>query len=545
MATSSADGQRGMSNAEVRFNPPPPESPHRSSQRSRPNHSGPGFGWRYRGLIAFLAILGAAFGLRLVGLTSAFELWVDEMLYADLGRSVGMGQLPNLPDGPFFLHPPGFFIVEAGVMRLLGISGTAFEVVMQLRWLNALIGALSVSVAFLLVSRISNPTVAWGAAIALTFDPFVLRNNSRLFLETLGMAMVLCGLLVLVLHMQGRGRKHRYLLLILAGLLMGYGVLTKDIFAIGTLVPIALAAVWRRTLPVRDCLAVIGAVILPYATYLIILSANGLLGDWIWAKSNGLRRLAGVEKTTGFTADGSPDLASRLVDQLGQFGTSYIFLALGPVAAVIVCFSRRPERRMIGLVGFAFGLFGLYSAAFGTFEEQYGYGVIVAAVLTISALAAEIGDRRPSALRAAWPVAGVVLGFSVILGIRMETTTDNGYARAIEWSRNNLPADARISVTNGTAEAAFADDPRFGVWPSAPLMEANGARYILTQSLPTSQGYGYAKPELLAWLSDHATPRMRVVGPTNGETTLWEVDPDKLRQAAAEGIGSPPREDGL
>ena len=55
-----------------------------------------------------LALILGAFGVRSVGLTSSFELWVDEMLYAELGASVARGEMPNLPDGPFFLHPPGY-----------------------------------------------------------------------------------------------------------------------------------------------------------------------------------------------------------------------------------------------------------------------------------------------------------------------------------------------------------------------------------------------------------------------------------------------------
>ena len=85
-------------------------------------------------------------------------------------------------------------------------------------------------------------------------------------------------------------------------------------------------------------------------------------------------------------------------------------------------------------------------------------------------------------------------GLVVLLGVRAETTVDDGFEQTRLWVQTNLPADARVSVTNSTGEFAFASDPRFGVWPSAPLMEANGAEYILTQSHPTEQGYGWRSP---------------------------------------------------
>jgi O-antigen/teichoic acid export membrane protein len=86
---------------------------------------------------AFAAVSAAAFGVRAFGLERGFEVWVDELLYVRLGESLTTGQVPTLPDGPFFLHPPGYFLLEAGTIRLFGISGDIVEVVLQLRWLNA------------------------------------------------------------------------------------------------------------------------------------------------------------------------------------------------------------------------------------------------------------------------------------------------------------------------------------------------------------------------------------------------------------------------
>lgn len=496
-------------------------------------------------LVGFAAVTAAAFGVRSVGLTSSFELQGDELLYAELGRSVSFGQWPNLElkdlhDGPFFLHPPGFFLVEGLVIKGLGLSGTGFDLVYDLRWLNALIGALSVGLGFLLMRKLANVPVAWITAVVLAFEPFVLRNHSRVYIEPLGMAVVMGGFLIIVSTMMHRPARLDMRPMFLGGLLLGYGVLTKDIFVLVAVAPIVLAVMWRRTLPLRQAAAVLVGSAVPYATYLALLARQDLLPGWIWAKTYGARRMLGFEQETGFNAEGAPSLASRLLEQASSFGTSYVLLGFGPVAALVVCLSPRAERRLIGLAGLVLGVFGLFCAAFGALEEQYGYPVMVAGTLSIAVCTMEICERRPSLLKLT-ATAGVTFTLLAVgLGVRAETTTDNGFAQFRTWANAHLPADATVSVTNVTAELAFAqDDARFGAWPSPQLMEQHSAEYILTQSTPTMQGYGYIRPEMLEWLSYSGTQVVSFHGPTNGETTLWRVNERDLSRAADAGIGLP------
>ena len=41
-------------------------------------------------------------------------------------------------------------------------------------------------------------------------------------------------------------------MLVVAGLALGYGVLSKDVLFVCTVAPVVLAVLWRRTLPLRD-----------------------------------------------------------------------------------------------------------------------------------------------------------------------------------------------------------------------------------------------------------------------------------------------------
>jgi hypothetical protein len=348
--------------------------------------------------LPLLAVVLLALGVRSIGLTRSFELWVDEMLYADLGASVARGELPNLPDGLFFLHPPGVFIVEALAIRLLGITGDSMELVYQLRWVSAVGGALTVGLVFLILRRAVGATAAVVASVLATFEPFVLRNSSRTFLETTAVLAVLVGLALVVHHLvrgEAGGAWRGRLVLVGAGLALGYGILCKDVMVVCGVAPVVLAAVWRRTLPLREAAILIGVSAVPYAVYLTVLAVSGWLEQWYVAKSKGALRMLGFVQSTGFNAPDSPPLLDRVVAQVGFFGTSYVLLLLCPLVGAVAALSARAERRLIGLVAVMAGLFGLYSAAFGTFEEQYGYPVMVPAILAAAVCAVELSERLP------------------------------------------------------------------------------------------------------------------------------------------------------
>lgn len=501
--------------------------------------TGTGMARIYNSALWGFALVGsAALAARAIGLSRSFELWVDEMLYTELAKSVSRGQLPNLFGAPFFLHPPGSFLINGAVIRIFDISGSDMSMVYDLRWVSAVLGAVTVGLVFLVVRRVASTGIAWMCAVLLTFDPFVIRNNSRVFLETPATAFIIGGYAVLV---HGLYRKHGKIsgwTPIFTGLLFGYSIFTKDIFAIMTIVPVILAGFWRDTLRWRDIGIICGAAVAPYASYLTFVGNDGLFSLWLKAKEAGVERMIGLEQATGFNAPHAPSLLSRTIDQVSQFGTSYVLLMLCPVVAVIGVLSQDRSRRLIGLCVMTMGAFGIYTALFGTFEEQYGYGVMVASVLGLGVAYAELRERRPE--REAWLRAACIIltVLTVGLGIRAEATPDDGFLQVRSWVQAHLPANAHVAVTDSTGQWMFMDDPRFGDWPSAVSMREHNANYILTQSLPNSEGYDYAKPTMLEWLEAHAVTAFYFSGPTNGNTVLWYVKPSLLQQAAKAGIGS-------
>lgn len=484
-------------------------------------------------LVSVIALVVRSFGV-----SRSLELWIDELVYTQLSDTVSHGHLPNLFGVPFFLHPPGAFIVYGAIIKVFGISGTYMSMVYALRWASVLIGSVTLGLVFLLVRRITSSGIAWFCAVLLAFDPFAIRNNGRVYLETPAMIFIMGAYLLLAASLHKAHARPSRAVLIFTGLLFGYGILTKDVFILMTIAPVALAGLWRATMPWRAVAIVCCAALAPYAAYLIVVGADGLFGLWLQAKELGFERIIGLKQTTGFNAPQAPSLVGRMVAQVGQFGTSYILLILCPIVGVIAARSKYPSRRLIGLCALTMGAFGIYIAAFGTFEEQYGFPVMIASVLGIGASYAEIRESRPQREMLLRVSGAVLLVLTIGLGVREEATPDDGLFQVRAWVQTHLPADARVGTTDSTGEWAFMYDRRFGTWFSARAMWQHKADYILTESLPISEGYGFAKPAMLTWLAANADALFRFSGPTNGNTVLWYVKPSLLRQAAQAGIGS-------
>lgn len=479
------------------------------------------------------SVAAVAFVIRAVGLSTANELFIDELTYIRLAVAVGNGDLPNLAGVLFFLHPPGAFIVNGIVIDLLGLDGTTMELVYDLRWVNAVTGAVVVLLAYLIARRVTTPHIAIFVAAVLTFDPFVLRNDTRVMLETPTTAAMLAGWLVLL---TGRETVPRT---IAAGLLFGWAIVTKDIALVLVFVPLVLAVLWRQTLPRRSALVAGVAALVPYAGYLAVLLFTGHVGDFLSAKVLGVRRMAGLVQTTGFNAPEAPSLSSRLVDQATRFGTSYVLIGLCLFAGIAAALSSRPARRLVGLVAFVGGVFGGYAATVGTLEEQFGYYLLVPSALAFGVLAAENSERRIIRQRLVHAVAVIFTAFTVVLGVTERLSTDDSYRRAYDWLNANVPPGTQVSLTTVTAEFAFLPHPGYSVWPSLGALPDHRARYVLTQSATLSQGYGYAAPSVLTWLQDNAEPVFTASGPTGGRTTVWRLDQQALHQAVADRIIRP------
>jgi O-antigen/teichoic acid export membrane protein len=500
----------------------------------------------WSGWIVGVSVGLVALGARAIGLTRANDLFIDELTYADFAQQVATGHLPNVHGTPFFLHPPASMALGGLIVETFGLTGSAMDVAYDLRWVNAVLGAVMVVLAFFIVRRVVNLPVAAATAMILALDPFVLRNDSRVMIETPAVVLLLAGTLALLAAMDRSGDRqadrHGRLLDVLAGLLLGGALVTKDMTVVPGVAAVLLAVLWRRTVAPRTALRVGAAASVPYLCYLAVVFAAGQLPAWIAAKTSGVLRMVGVHQTTGFNAVSGVSLSERLIAEVPRFGTSYLILALCVPAGIVAAYSRTPGRRLIGIIAISTGLLGVYAVAAGAAEEQFGYYVLVMSVLALAVSVAEVVERRPGLRRLSVAACGVFVALTAVLGISARFVIDDGYLQARTWIEAHVAVPADVGVTGVTAEFAF---PEFDVSPSLAALRDNHDEYVLTASRPLVQGYGYASPELLDWLHRHAHPVFDAAGPTNGHVVVWRLDRAAVASAVESGMTIPPVSSGL
>ena len=151
------------------------------------------------------------------------QAWL-EITFADIVKAAGKtlnnqtfakgaGTLTHvtLPGGGgvFLLHPPGFFILEALWELVTGRPTEVVDQVIRGRYLTAVLAVITTVVIFYLGRRLAGRALGAVAAALFILDPFVLRQNDLVFIETPTMLWLVVGLLLIVRVIQGAPRRPR------------------------------------------------------------------------------------------------------------------------------------------------------------------------------------------------------------------------------------------------------------------------------------------------------------------------------------------------
>ncbi|MEU6977686.1 phospholipid carrier-dependent glycosyltransferase [Streptomyces sp. NPDC046371] len=465
--------------------------------------------------------------LRLVQVGRAGDLFVDELIYQDLGRGALHGGFPGTEEGLFFLHPPGFFYLEAGWMKLFGEHQDVIAEVHSLRVLNALLAGVTAALLVALVARIRSRPAGLVAGLVFALDQFCIRQNNRVLLETDTMVWVLAGFLVLVpLCREPLPRRPR-LRAAAAGLLLGTAVLTKDHSALITVLPLllALALGWgppRRLTALTALVAVV-----PYTVYVSLVFGFGHGAQFWDEKTHGVRRLLGFVQETGFNAPGTPSLSGRLFAELPGYGTTYLLLLLTPVALYLLLRRREPVYRLLALFHACAILTLAYALGLGTLEEQALYLLFVPNLVAL-AVTVPVPRHRP-ALRAL-AVAGIL---GVLLAPAAVYATgrwqpDDGFVKLQAYLRTHVPAGSGIVTvdgqrTRGVTYWTFEDRYRLGNWITPETRSAERAQYAIVPWKVVEQGYGRSPLPEVRELTRGARLLFEFQGPTYGSLALYEL----------------------
>jgi Dolichyl-phosphate-mannose-protein mannosyltransferase len=480
---------------------------------------------------------GVTLAIRLALHGRSFDVFGDEVVYTDLGRSVVNGGFPRLA-GPFFLHGPGFFYLEAGWQRLLGDQPGVIAQVYQMRTLNALLAAATGVALVLLAARAGTLRAGVAAGALFALDPFCIRQNDRVLLETAMMLWVTLGYLVLSALIGRRPSRGDWRRAVGAGLLFGCAVLTKDEGALLTAAPLLAAAAlrWgpRRTLTLLT-VATTAAV---YAAYVAVVAANGEFSQLWQAKTVGVRRMLGLIQATGFHSSGGGSLPARLIAEAGFFGTTYAALAVAGPAVLILLRRGSDQQRMLGLFYCAAAAALGYALVLGTLEEQELYLLVIPSLLAIPVAVTRLHDGRPARQRpvaaprhqgwlapaAAW-VLLLALGLNLVTCAQWLRQPDDGFVQLARYMAVHVPAGTRVGATEVDIETpnVLGGQFRVGFWETPAALSREHVGYLVVEWASVDEGYADQTPAQVRRLIGHGRLVFSFRGRTYGQLALYRL----------------------
>jgi 4-amino-4-deoxy-L-arabinose transferase-like glycosyltransferase len=491
-----------------------------------------------RPIVAAAIIGGVALLIRLALHVGGFDLYGDEVLYMDLGRSVISGGFPNYQGQIFFLHGPGFFYLEAGWAHLVGNQNGVMAWVYEMRALNALLAGGTAAALVLLTARASSLRAGIVAGLLFALDPFCIRQNDRVLLETAMMFWVLLGYLVFVSLIRPLPSRHDRLRAIGAGVLFGCAVLTKDEGALLTVVPL-LAALVLRWGPRRTLTSLtIGTAVAVYGAYVAVVAVNGKFRELWEAKTFGIQRMIGLIQITGFHSKGGGNLSARLTGEVAVFWTTYAILVLAMPALVVILRRGGQLQRILGLLYFMAGVTLGYAVVLGTLEEQELYLLVVPSLLIVSVAATLIRHARQtgkrSTARGFSKVArvGIVIsalvlafGFNIATCVRFLRQPDDAFIQMFRYITVHVPPGTSIGAIDGDIDSGYSLSPRYnvGYWTTSAALSQDQVRYVVVEWGPVDQGYSDLTSSQVRQL---VAPDQLVVsfwGRTNGQVALYKL----------------------
>jgi 4-amino-4-deoxy-L-arabinose transferase-like glycosyltransferase len=509
--------------------------------------------WRER-IFACAAVVFAvvvAFGLRAFRLGVSWDVYIDEFNYLQISQGVLHTLWVIGPDGPFYLHPPGLFFLEAAYIKLFGIGGDLIHQLFGVRYLVAALAGLSAGALLWSGRRLAGWPAGIAAAAFFALDPFCIKMNSHNMLDTPTTLWVLLGYGVLLSALVREDRRPvSWWRTVAAGVLFGLALLTKEVSVFITLLPLGVCFVLGWALA-RKRLALAGVVaLIVYALYPAIVYA---IGDWelfLDKKFDGISRLAGLVQFTGFNQRGGPSFLGAIVSKLDEYAMTYVLLATGAVAVCVLLLTslgKAPAQRL--LVSWTSSAYALlaYITFFGTLEDQFFYYLVVPSILATTVTTALVlrkvqtggtsilattvttalvlrkmhgggVGRHPAgavwrtrdgwrgwrlALEVVAAVFVVALAlFSAYIWAVVHTIPDNGYQRVASYVEQ-LPGGSRVAVTSQTAELLIERHVGGRTYTSVEALREDNIDYVVINEELVNEGWEQPPPEVYQWVRDH------------------------------------------
>jgi hypothetical protein len=511
-------------------------------------------------VVGAVALAAVAVGLRAFRQREAYELFMDEIQYADVANSFSAGHGAMLFDEPFYLHPPLAFLAFAlGVPHpvddmTVGVVLVLRPVLLVFAFVNTL---LVVAVARRVVGRWAS--VLAGAVYAL--DAFVVRFDSRVMLEAPMMLCVLAGVLFLLVAVERRTLRARRAFLVAGGLFFGLAVTTKSTSGLITAVPLMIMVVTAWGLRRREAAGVLALQFGVYGVYVLTILIQGNIGYWFEQTLAGTFRAVGLIKETGFSSHNSPGFASRILANLSVFASSYALIGVATCYAVYLLLigwrtlrsprtgrrgahaapsggaharmrsgsplvSADPSEATLSLITcWLAGVLAaiLYTGALGEVEEQTFYLLAVPSTVVVGLLVTQAG-RWATPWRALVGVAVLaLLGGSLSAWWTVHSVRDDSYAQVIPAVYERIDHSTQMCLGDQTSQFVM---PGFGVHKltSLDVARRNSCGYAVVSTQLSSLGLANSTTELNAELARDYPVVISAHGRTSGDLLVYDLN---------------------
>ncbi|GAA0492303.1 hypothetical protein Ade02nite_68900 [Paractinoplanes deccanensis] len=451
----------------------------------------------------------------------------DEVVYSRADQAVAQDWSLTWTNRPLFVHPPLSFLAQAAWLRVLGAHDQPLvDVITDTRLLAALVSVVNVVLIALMTYRLAGRgrvVLTLVTAVLAATDPVLLRFGRMAMIEPFALLACLVTLhLAIWLH----GRRSRWFVPVV-GLAGGLTLLTNEVGIFMVLTPVVYALLSRDRRLVRQCLAALAAALALWSIFVLWAVQLGLLTSFVEVKTVTLQRLLGIVQTTGWNRPGV-SLLSGLSEQLGQYVTSYVVLALGAVAAVWLLVRRGggSARWLLAWLITSYA-FGAWTVLLGTLNEQFFVYVVPASLVGTVLMAGSVLAAPRWRAGVAWALLAAVLVLSTGSWARFSATRNDGLARLTRYVAANVPACAALNATG--------DTERFvQLFPSRPITSyatgpgalSHGVSLFVLSDKDAGMRFGNSSPQLASWVRDHGTRLAAYPSATYRGLELWRVAAD-------------------
>jgi hypothetical protein len=474
-----------------------------TGRRRRPSGALVGiYRWVRRTPAVMAVVVGlVALAARLTSISGAYDTFIDEITYTQVAVNIAHGSGLTLYGSKFDLQPPAVLGLLAAIIHLRHEQGSLEQILLSLRPVSAVFGALACAGTYLLVRRAVAERFALAAGALMAINPLVLSYDGLVMLEPFAQAAAVACVGLLAAAISARRRPAAVAYALLAGLFGGIVVTSKETFGLVLVATILLFLITGWVAHRREIAVTLIGTVTCYGVYLVVLAGTTGLGAWWTAKTTGLKRILGTYQPTGFNAPSTHvSFLSRATADAAQFGTSYVLLVTGGLAAAGLFVWGRPWRpgwqqtatpsqRVTVLIagwGVVAGAYLAFETLFGSIEEQMFYIMVLPTTAALVILASRIRRRSWRPVLAAALV--VVLSFDLGAWATTRTADHNADQAFLQWAGRHLPADSVISCVEGGVQF-LVQNQRVGVWTTVPELRANHVEYVLLDTSLVAQGY--------------------------------------------------------